>query len=489
MTVSALVEADIARLYYREHFKVGTICAQLEVHPDVVKRVLGLLPEPCGERKAPFPTLAPYTGFIADTLKEYPQLCSTRLYDMLCERKYQGSPRTVRRYVQAVRPKPATQVFLRLQVLPGEQAQVDWGYVGKVCVPGGTRALWVFVMVLAYSRALWAELVFDLSVHSLRRSLVRAAEYFGGCTRQWLFDNPKTVVIERHQDQARFHPLLLELCGRLRVQPRLCTVRAPWEKGRVERAIRYLRDRFFAGRTIYDIDAGNQQLGEFLAQIPPQRPHPVFPDRTVAQVLAEEQPLLLTNPDPFPCTDQVLSVAVDKTAFVRFDRNLYSVPPAFAHKTLTLCASDIEVRLLDADTQVAQYSRHYGLHQILENPAHREEILLLKERARAPKGRDRLRQSIPNIDELFVQWLLGGRNIGSLTMRTLKLLDLYGEQVLQGAVCDALSHDTCDFGALSLLCETRRRSLSRPVPLDIPLGAHVPERDVIPHPLEHYDAK
>ena len=52
MTVSALVEANITRLHYREHFKVGTISAQLAVHPDVVKRVLGLLPEPSGERKA-----------------------------------------------------------------------------------------------------------------------------------------------------------------------------------------------------------------------------------------------------------------------------------------------------------------------------------------------------------------------------------------------------------------------------------------------------
>ena len=66
--------------------------------------------------------------------------------------------------------------------------------------------------------------------------------------------------------------------------------------------------------------------------------------------------------------------AAEPNAFVRFDRNLYSVPPAFAHKTLTLCASDTDVRMLDADTQVAEYSRHYGLHQILENPAHREEI-------------------------------------------------------------------------------------------------------------------
>ena len=489
MTVSALVEADIARLYYCEHFKVGTIASQLGVHCDVVKRVLGYLPEPEGERKVRHPTLAPYTGFIADTLRQYPRLCATRLYDMLCERKYLGSPRTVRRYVQTVRPKPAAEVFLRTQVLPAEQAQLDWGYVGKLPVPGGTRALWVFVMVLAYSRALWAELVLDLSIHSLRRSLVRAAMHFGGCTRQWLFDNPKTVVLGRHGTEAQFHPQLLELCGALRVQPKLCTVRSPWQKGRVERAIRYLRDRFFAGRTIHCIDTGNQQLRDFLAHIPPQRPHPVFADRTVAQVLLEEQPLLLPLRDPLPCTEQVQPVSVDKTAFVRFDRNLYSVTPAYAHKSLTLCASDTDVRLLDADTQVASFSRHYGINQILENPFHREELLRLKQTARAPKGRDRLQRAVPGIDALFVQWLLEGRNIGSLTLRTLKLLDLYGDTILQAAVTQALARQTCDLGALSLLCETKRRALSRPVPLDLLLGAHVPEQDVLPHPLENYDVK
>ena len=489
MTVSALVEADIARLHYVEHFKVGTIAAQLGVHADVVRRVLGYLPEPSGERKPRALTLAPYVGFIQETLEKYPRLCATRLYDMLCERKYTGSPRTVRQYVKSVRPKGASQVYLRTQPLPAEQAQIDWGYVGKLAVPGGHRALWVFVMVLAYSRALWAELVYDLSIHSLRRSLIRAALHFGGCPRQWLFDNPKTVVLERHLDQARFQPLLLELCGALRVQPRLCTVRAPWQKGGVERAIRYLRDRFFSGRTIHCIDTGNQQLQDFLSRIPPQRPHPAFPDRTVEKVFLEEQSLLLSLPDPMPDTDQVLPVVADKTAFVRFDRNLYSVPPDFANKPLVLRASDTDIRFLDADAVVADFTRSYGIGGIKENPAHREELLKLKQRARAQKGRDRLRQAVPAIDELFVKWLLAGRNIGSLTLRTLKLLDLYGKDILQSAVAQARSRDTCDLGALSLLCESQRRALARPVPVDIPLGDHVPEHDVIPHPLENYDAK
>jgi transposase len=489
MTVSPFVEADIARLHYAEHFKVGTIASQLGVHADVVRRVLGLVPEPSAERKPRVLTLAPYVGFIQETLQKYPDLRSTRLYDMLCERNYKGSPRTVRHYVRTVRPKIAAQVFLRTHPLPAEQAQIDWGYVGKVRVHGGQRALWVFVMVLAYSRALWAELVYDLSVHSLRRSLCRAALHFGGCTRQWLFDNPKTVVLERHQDQARFQPLLLDLCGALRVQPRLCSVRAPWQKGRVERAVRYLKDRFFAGRTISGIDAGNQQLTDFLARIPPERPHPLFQDRTVAQVFAEEQKLLLELPDCMPDTDQVLSVVPDKTAFVRFDRNLYSVPPAFAKKSLTLCASDTLLRFLEGGTLVAEFTRSDSINGIKENPAHREELLKLKQRARAPKARDRLRLAVPECDALFTQWLLSGKNVGSLTLRTLKLLDLYGQDLLQAAVQDALARDTCDLSALSLLCEYHRPKKARPLPVDIPLGDHVPEHDVIPHPLEHYDAK
>ena len=91
MTVSALVEADIARLHFAEHFPVGTIATQLGVHPDVVKRVLGIGPPPKAPRKPRSPTLAPYFDFIEQTLKQYPRLRSTRLYDMLCERNFKGS--------------------------------------------------------------------------------------------------------------------------------------------------------------------------------------------------------------------------------------------------------------------------------------------------------------------------------------------------------------------------------------------------------------
>ena len=303
MTVAPGVEAEIRRLFFAEHWKRGTIASQLGVHPDVVTRVIGPLGRKAHPERPDTRVLEPFLPWVDETLARYPRLVSTRLYDMLRERGYQGSVRTLRRYVQDARPRPKTEAFLRLQTLPGEQAQVDWAHVGQLQVRGGQRALWVFILVLAYSRACFAELVFSLDVHSLRRSLVRAAVALGGLTRQWLFDNAKTIVLERQGDAVRFHPLLLDLAARLHVQPRLCAPRRPQEKGGVERAVRFFKERFFAARSFHSLEHGNVQLAEFIQTIAHRRPHPRWPERSVADVLSEEQARLLVLPEPLPLTD------------------------------------------------------------------------------------------------------------------------------------------------------------------------------------------
>lgn len=476
-------EAEIRRLYFAEHWTRGTIADQLSLHPDVVRRVIGHV----GARGkgSPSSVLEPYKPVIDETLSRYPRLRASRIFDMICERGYDGSLRTVRRYVRQARPVPKGEVFLRLERLPGEQSQIDWGHVGKIAVPGGERALWVFVIVLAYSRAIWAELVFDLSVHSLRRSLIRSAAFFRGVTRQWLFDNPKTVVLERYGDAVRYHPCLLEISAAFHVEPRLCGVRKPEQKGGVERAIRFLKDRFFPARTIRSIEQGNAQLLEFLETIGMTRIHPTIPGRTVAEVYAEEQSRLLTLPDVLPTTETLLPVVIDKTAFGQFDSNRYSVPPEHARKTLTLCASDREVRILDRDDVVAIHARCWGKKQVIEQKEHRAAILEEKRGAKELKSRDRLLAAVPRIDELLSRWLDEGRNVGSQAARTVQLLNLYGERVLTEAVSELLDRGQQDFGTLSLLCEKRRKTQTKVLPMKI--GPHVPERDVIPHDLGGYD--
>jgi transposase len=488
MTVPLEVEAEVRRLHFAEHWPVGTIATELSVHADVVRRVLGLLePRPAQPRR---PKLVDaYSDFIVQTLKQHPRLRATRLHDMVKPRGYEGSVRTLREYVATVRPKPTREAYLRLEPLIGEQAQVDWAHVGKVRVPGGERPLWLFVMVLSWSRAMWGEFVFDLSVHSLLRSLSRAAAYFEGCTRQWLFDNPKTVVLERHGNAVRFHPKLLELSGSYCVGLRVCAVRKANQKGRVERAIRYLRDRFLAGRHIRSIEQGNRELLAFLDEVAHPRPHPTLASRTVADCLAEEKKRLLPLPKAPPATELVEPVAVDKTASFRFDTNAYSAPPECAEQTLTLVADDAWVRLLNGESEVARHPRCWGRRQRIEDVAHRQALLEKKRGAGEAKGQDRLRAAVPGIDALFARWVDAGRNVGSLTAKMVGLLDLYGEATVAAAVTDVLGRSTHDPGAVAIVCERLRRKADRPVPLDVRLGSHIPDRDVIPHSLEGYDEK
>jgi hypothetical protein len=430
MTIDASKEHEIRRLHDVEKWKRGTIAAELGVHPTSSTACSIAAPTGPSGRGAEAEPRRPVRG----VHRRDAQVASTPSCDPPLRHDPRARLRGRHRDLAPSRGRgasgPRGEVYLWTERLIGEQAQVDWAHVGSLAVQGGIRPLWVFVMVLAYSRAMWAELVFDLTVESLRRSLVRAARFFGGVTRQWLFDNPKTVVLARHGDAVRYHPGLLEIAGALRVQPRLCRPRRPTDKGGVERANRFLHDRFFAARTITSIEDGNRQLLDFIRDIADVRPHPRFRDRTVAVVFAEEKERLLSLPAALPETDLVAPASVDTMAFVRFGTNLYSVPPRYARSTVTLVASDREVRLLDGADVVAKHERSWGKHQRVEDPEHRRELLEQKRAARIPKMRDRLLAQVAGIDALYTRWVDDGRNVGLMTARTGKLLELYGAEVL-----------------------------------------------------------
>jgi hypothetical protein len=204
-------------------------------------------------------------------------------------------------------------------------------------------------------------------------------------------------------------------------------------------------------------------------------------------VWEEERARLLPLPSPLPPTELVLPIVADKTAFIRFDGNAYSVPPDHARKTLLLVADDRRIRLLDGKDEVANHERAWGRRERVEEPAHRREILAQKRAARPAKGLDRLRARIPGFESLLDRWADAGRNLGSMTARTLKVLDLYGEEALTQAVSKALQKGLHDPGALATLCEQERIAQDRPMPVSLEFADHVRDRDVLPHDLGGYD--
>src|SRR5215468_10375989 len=152
--ISQELIAAIRRFFYVEHWKVGTIASELNLHPDTVKRALET--ERFKSRPSrPLPT-DPFLDFIEQTLKQHPHLRATRLFEMLRDRGYQGSLRQVRRMAEKARPV-SREAFLRLSFLPGEQAQADWASFGEVRIGSAFRKLSCFVITLSYSRALYLE--------------------------------------------------------------------------------------------------------------------------------------------------------------------------------------------------------------------------------------------------------------------------------------------------------------------------------------------
>ena len=178
-----------------------------------------------------------------------------------------------------------------------------------------------FVLVLSYSRYSFLRFYLNASLANLVRGHVEAFSVLGGGVRQILFDNMRSVVLERRADAIRFHPTLLELAAHYRFEPRPVAPARGNEKGRVERHIRFARESFFCARRFHDLDDLNDQADQWCQTRAAERPCPEDPQRTVAEVFTEERAHLLALPDnPFPCEERV-EVAVGKTPYVRFDAN------------------------------------------------------------------------------------------------------------------------------------------------------------------------
>lgn len=481
--ISPEIRAQIRRSYYAEHWKVGTIAQELGVHPDAVRNALEL--QLLGGAQPVRPSMVdPYLEFIRQTLDQHPRLRATRIYQMARDRGYTGSVVQLRRAVSRLRPQ-IREPFLRLTTFPGAQAQLDWAHFGHVLVGRARRALSCFVMTLSYSRALYLEFFFDQTTENFLRGHVHAVEAWNGQPRLILYDNLKSAVLERRGGHLHLNPQLLELSAHYHFAVRPCQVRAGNQKGRVQRAIRYVRDSFWAGRAFTTLAECNRQAWLWRDQVAHRRRWPGADGRTVEQVFADEQPRLLPLPlHPFN-TERVETVSSHKSIYVRFDLNDYSIPPEAVGRPLTLLASPASVRILDGAREIASHPRSYDRGQEVFDPAHREAVLKLKRKAFHATPAGRLEQAVPESKTLLDLAFAQGESAGSQTAQLLKLLDEYGPAALRRAVAEALERNTPRACSVAFLL--RRQPRAARITLDLSRHPQAQSIDVRPHDLETYD--
>lgn len=489
MVISADMSAQILRLYQAERWRVGTIARQLHVHRDTVRRVLaqaGLAPPSTALRPS---RVDPYRAFILQTLAKFPTLTAARLFDMVHERGYRGSPDHFRHLVAGMRPRPAAEAYLRLRTLPGEQAQIDWGHFGHLQIGRARRPLMAFVMVLSHSRRIFLRFSLDARMDSFLRGHVQAFAAWDGCPRVLLYDNLKSAVLERVGDAIRFNPELLKFAAHHRVEPRPVAVARGNEKGRVERSIRYIREAFFAAREFADLDELNAQARAWCEGPASDRRWPEDGALSVRQAFEAERASLLALPEQdYPLGERV-AVQVGKTPYVRFDLNDYSVPHTQVRRTLAVLADETRVRVFDGAAEIANHARSYDAGAQIEDPEHIAALVQHKRHARGHRGLDRVARVVPAASVLLAQAAERGENLGSITAALLRLLDRYGASALQAAIDCALAQGVPHPNAVRLALERAREEQGLPPPTALHLSEAVARRDapVRSHALASYD--
>jgi transposase len=487
--IEAELYAAIRRHYFADHWKIGTIAQQLGVHPDTVKRAIGV------ERFNAPRTIArqmitdPFVSYIREILERYPGLRATRVYEMVRARGYPGSVVQLRRVVRILRPVPTREAMLRLRTLPGEQGQVDWASFGRMRIGRAERPLSCFVLTLSYSRALWFEFFLDQTLESFLRGHVHAFESFGGTPGEILHDNLASAVLERRGEQARLHPRYLELAGHYHFGPKPCRLGRGSDKGRVERSIHYIRHSFFPARRFVSLGDLNAQALQWRDSVAHTRPWPGADGRTVAEVFAEEQSCLHKLPQhPFEC-DALIPVRSGKTHYIRFDTNDYSIPHTAVGRELMVAASDTTVRILEGAAEIARHVRCWDRGQVIDDPAHKEALLAFRRRALRTEGQTILTRAVPQIETLLDATFRAGEP-QSRTVRGLELLlQLWGANALRTAVAEALRRGTPSLASVQVLLDQQRRQSRRPPVSSLDL-ADRPELEALhvqPHSLEDYD--
>jgi len=319
----------------------------------MLSSVLGEAPRP--PRAAS--SVEPYGQTVQQLLEQ--QVEMTAIFQRLSDDYgYRGSYSAVRRYVHRVCPTEPGAV-VRVHVAPGEEAQVDFGPVGRLFDPdsGRLRTAYVFVAILSYSRHQYAELVFDQKVRTWIGLHRRAFESWGGVPKRIVVDNLKAAVV-----QALVHdPVLGEAYRRMAqhygfvISP--TRPGTPQHKGKVENGIRYVQRNFMAGQQFADIHAANGRLRIWVHERAGTRQHGTTHQPPLVLFKEREQAALLPLPaEPFTLCE-IKRVKVHPDCHTVIDGSFYSVPYRYIGQSLDAQVSERVVQLFHGQELVATHPR------------------------------------------------------------------------------------------------------------------------------------
>lgn len=253
---------------------------------------------------------------------------------------YEGSYQTIVKYIRGWReewrgePEPT----LRFETEAGEQAQVDWGSV-KVWLGEQVVRIHLFIMVLGYSRRIFARGYRNERIESLLDGHSRAFGQFGGRTKKILYDNPRTIVLDKNETtgEVTWNPTFKDRMDFYGIEIKLCRYYRARTKGKVESGVKYVKRNALAGRRFRDLDHLNEWLVEWSTKIADQRIHGTTHERPAERFDRSEAQALIQVGDRVPAPrERVETRMVPADTYVTVETNRYPVPVEWVGRQATV---------------------------------------------------------------------------------------------------------------------------------------------------------
>jgi transposase len=331
-----------------------------------VKKYLkeGVIPEYRGQKRTS--QLIPYRSLIQGWLKQDDYQAS-RIHEMLTMQGFAGSYDIVQRYVKTLKEERDRVAYVRFETMPGRQAQVDFGDFQVVEPDGTIKTVYCFIMSLGYSRHKYVEFIDKCTMTNFLACHQHAFAFFGGIPAEILYDNMKNVVIKRLVGVVEWNKTFTGFAMHYGFKPLAAPAYSPWVKGKVERPMKYIRERFWRGYVFGDFIQANQDIRRWIMTTAFERTHGTTREK-VSDRFTREKPYLGNLPAHAYDVSEKAFRKVHKDCQLSFDGNRYVVPHECVGKNVLLRIRDSVIRIFDDDRMIAVYRIPEGKGKTLAHP-------------------------------------------------------------------------------------------------------------------------
>lgn len=438
--------------------------------------------------KKPHPSvLDEYREFIEIQLNK--GLSRQRIYqDLVRDYNFKGSYTAVKDYARRLLTM-TQKAYMVMTALPGEEAQVDYGYIGTIKVNGKPRKAWVFIMVLSYSRYMYASIVFDQSVKSFIQSHVEAFHFFGGIPETVKIDNLKAGVVEADFYEPVLQRTYAAFAAHYGFYAQPCRVYTPTDKGKVESNVKYVKDNCFKGRDFQGIEEAREFLVLWLTGTANRRMHGTIKKIPEQLFEAAEKPKLQKLPQEDFIFSKTAQATVHPNCHVAYAGNYYSVPYAYIGCEVDIVEINRLVKVFYKNEEIALHNLcrdSKGDH--ITNKEHYPESKNITAEEILSRQEAEMKQIGSHALEFFYAFCrkgLNGKYLYHNVSGVLALRKHYTDAIIDQACRRALYYNTISYGTVKKICE--RGLISLPVDDKHSAEEMKTEETEIVRDLSHYD--